>query len=218
MSMIEVRLLAVPLLAALAAGCVTPAPPLAVTAYAAENCDSRPNLAAAASLTPERPKRYFAVTTPVHAMTPCLRGAEARTPYVVYALPAAGAARMIEVGGQIEAARIFSPTVVVLDEQGGVMRTFAADQYLYRGGVFSVQFVPQSGERFVLVTADPTRIGQRYDAIAIGTSTTTIATPYFVSNGAAASIRTSPGSSPMKARSLRSCTVPKVTGAKAGME
>lgn len=176
------RRLLVPLLAALVAGCATMTFPEAVTVYGAENCDTAPNLARAASLTPERPKRYFAVTLPVDGMTPCLRQAEARSPYVVYALPAEGAARMVEVGGAIEPARIFSPAVAILDEQGNVLRSFAPGQYLYRGGVFSVQFVPQTGERFVLVTADPGRVGRRYDAIAISTSTTTIATPYFISN------------------------------------
>lgn len=163
---------------ALVAGCATTPPPPATTAYSAQNCADAPDLGRATSLTPESRRRVFRVATPVDAETPCFLGNSTPTPYVIYALPALAAGTMIEVGAELEGARIFSPAISVLDENGRQVRAFDASQYLYRGVMFSVQFIPQSGERFVLVAADPSRIGRDYNAVAISTSTTAIATPY----------------------------------------
>lgn len=163
---------------ALVAGCATTPPPPAATTYSAQNCASAPDLGTAASLTPESRRRIFRVGTPVDASTPCLRNGQGATPYVIYALPPAIEGTMIEVGAELEGARIFSPAISILDEDGRSVRSFDPSQYLYRGVMYSVQFLPQPGERFVLVTADPSRIGRNYDAVAISTSTTAIATPY----------------------------------------
>lgn len=167
---------------ALIAGCATTPPPPAVTTYTAQNCTSAPDLGTAVSLTPERRKRVFRVGTLLDASTPCLRSGQVPTPYVVYALPPAIEGTMIEVGAELEGARIFSPSISILDEAGRPVRSFDPSHYLYRGVMFSVQFLPQPGERFILMTADPTRIGGNYDAVAISTSTTTIATPYAVAS------------------------------------
>ena len=177
-----VRALALAAAPLVAAGCSTTQILPPVTSFAGANCTTAPNLAAAVSLTPERRRRTFTVTTPVDASTPCLRRGEGQTPYLVYALPAAAAGTVVEVGGLLEGARIFSPAVATLDAQGQPVRSFEADEYLYRGSLYSVQFVPRQDERFVLVTADPSLVGRRYDAIAISTNTTTIATPYAVTN------------------------------------
>jgi len=80
----------------------------------------------------------------------------------------------VTVGGVLEATRIFSPDVALLDAEGHTTRTFRAADYYYRGPVFSVQFQPKAAERYLLVAADPARVGQRYDAINIGTQTTTV--------------------------------------------
>ena len=166
----------------LVAGCAATVPVRPATVrYAGQNCESTPNLGRAATLAPETRKAHQTVVTPVDGLTPCLGSGAVRTPYVLYAIPSSEV-RMIEVGGQLEPSRIFSPQVALLDQDGNRVRSFAADQYLYRGGLFSVQFVPQPGERFILVTADPARIGQSYDAVAISTSTTTIWTGAGVAN------------------------------------
>lgn len=164
--------------AVLAAGCVaTVQAPPATLSYAGQNCDSAPDLGRAASLVPEERKAHHTVSLPVDGGTPCLQSGADSTPYVLYAIPA-NDVRMIEVGSQLEMARIFSPRIALLDQDGLVVRNFDPDQYLYRGGVLSVQFVPQAGERFILVTADPERIGRAYDAVAIGTSTTSVYTGF----------------------------------------
>lgn len=161
--------------AMLLAGCASttpPAPP--VLSYAATGCAAQPDLASAISLNSEKKKKVWTVDRPVAGDTPCLTRNGVSGPYLVYALPSAGTARMVELGAVMEAGRLFSPSVILLDAQGVPTRGFAADQYMFRTGVLSVQFTPQEHERFALVTADPARVGQSYDAIRTGTSSTYI--------------------------------------------
>lgn len=169
--------------AALTVGCATVEPPLpAVLEYARQDCHSAPDVSTAISLTPEKETNGHLVTTVVGPQTHCLTRAGGPTPYVVYALPADLGDKTLAVGGMLEAMRILSPDVSVLDARGQVTRTFAPSDYFYRGPVYSVQFKPREGDVFVLVTSDPTRVGRRYDAINVGTNTTTIYTGYGAAN------------------------------------
>jgi hypothetical protein len=164
-------LVAVAMASALA-GCVTiPAPPSAVLEYARQDCGDRADLASATSLVPERERASHTVSVNVTAQTACLAEAERTSPYVVFAVPPDGAGKTIQVGATLEAARIFSPRIAVLDAEGVVTRTFERDQFLYRGPIYSVQLRPRPNEAFVLVTADPALVGQRYDSINISTAT-----------------------------------------------
>ncbi len=167
--------------AGLLASCATPAPPPAVTAFTRANCVAAPDLAAAISLTPDSKKAVYTVTTPVNADTPCLSQAGGAKPYVLYALPADIQDKSLIIGGLLEMARIVPPAVTLLDRQGAVVRAFEASDYYFRGPVYSVQFVPRAGEAYALVTVDTNRVGQRYDSIAISTST---AATYVTGGGA----------------------------------
>jgi hypothetical protein len=159
------------------AACATAPPPGAVLEHVASNCAAAPSVANAASLVPERERQAHAVRTPVTPQTPCIVGADGRTaPYAVYAVPADFEDKTLTVGASLEASRIFAPQVSTLDAQGAVVRTFTRADYLYRGAVYGVQFRPRAGEAYVLVAADPALVGERYDSIMIGTSTTTTAT------------------------------------------
>jgi hypothetical protein len=157
--------------AGLVASCATPKPPPPVTTFGRANCVAAPALAAAVALTPEKEKAVYAITTPVKADTPCLSRPSGPSPYVLYALPADIHDKTLMIGGVLEGARIVAPEVTLLDRQGGVVRTFQASDYYFRGPVYSVLFTPRAGEAYALVTVDPSRVGQRYDSIAIGTST-----------------------------------------------
>lgn len=168
--------------AATLAGCATAPPPPPVTAFTRSDCALSADLKAAVSLTPPKEKAAYAVVTPVGAATPCLDRDGVRAPYVVYALPAEHADKTITVGSTLEVGRLLAPDVALLGREGQVVRTFAATEYFFRGPVYSVQFRPRPEEAYVLVTADPKRVGQRYDSIAIGTSTTTVSTGYAVAS------------------------------------
>jgi hypothetical protein len=169
---IRPRALAALAAAGLLASCATPTPPPPpVTTFARANCVAAPDLAAAVALTPEKQKAVYTITTPVKADTPCLSRPGGPSPYVLYALPADINDKTLMIGGVLEGARIVAPEVTLLDRQGGVARTFRASDYYFRGPVYSVEFTPRAGEAYALVTVDPSRVGQRYDSIAINTST-----------------------------------------------
>ena len=155
----------------LLAGCATTSPPKAALSFAGQGCAPAPDLSQAVSLTPQKPKAEFVVARAVGADAACLGGAGGGRPYVVFALPTDPADKTVTAGATLEPTRIFSPDVALLDEAGRTTRTFRPADYYYRGPVFSVQFQPKAGERYLLVAADPSRVGQRYDAIAIGTAT-----------------------------------------------
>lgn len=169
---------------ALAAGltaCATAAPPPPpLLQYASQGCATAPDLAAAISLTPPRERAEHVVSTVVNGETPCLVREGGATPYIVYALPADRDDKTLSVGGLMEQVRVFSPEVALLDAGGRVTRTFAPDEYFYRGPVYSVQFRPREGEAYVLVTSDAERVGVGYSSIVTGMQTTTVATPMVI--------------------------------------
>lgn len=174
-------LAAISLVAVMAASCATAPlvpPSSAVTRYARQDCSSAPDLSAAISLTPDKERAVHLVATPVGPDTPCLNRAGTAVPYVVYAIPADFGDKTLNVGSTLEQMRIFAPSVEVLDTRGAVTRGFERHEYFYRGPVYSVQFRPREGEAYLLVTAAPDLIGQRYDAIQIGIATTVVPTGY----------------------------------------
>jgi hypothetical protein len=152
------------------AGCAT-APPAAVTVFAGRTCASAPDLAGAVSLTPNKAETAFVVTTRVDGATPCLTREARSGPYVVYALPADREGKVFTIGSVTEEARLVPPSVSLLDRGGKITRTFAPSDLLFRGPVYSVQVQPRPEDAYVLVTTDSERVGQKYQAIAIGTST-----------------------------------------------
>ncbi len=171
--------------AATLAACVTTTSipiPSATLEYSRADCATAPDLSTAIGLTPDKERAVFSVTAPVSATTPCLAQDGVATPYVAFTLPTDHADKTVIVGTVLEPLRIMSPTVVILDRNGDVSRTFGPEDYMYRGAVYSVQFRPRETESHVLVTADPSRVGKRYDSINVGVVTTTVYTGYGASN------------------------------------
>ena len=82
----------------------------------------------------------------------------------------------------LEPERVLSPKVVLLDAAGAETRSFRRDQYMFRPGLLSIQFVPQENERYALVTVDPEPVGESHDTIVSNTSTTTVYTGFGASN------------------------------------
>lgn len=160
--------------------CATAGPPPSPAALSFEgaNCAPAPDLSSALSLTPDKERAVFSVNAPVTAASGCLARDGAEVPYVVFALPADQDDKTLIAGGTLEPLRILSPAVTVLDGSGRATRTFAAEDYMYRGPIFSVQFRPRADERYVMVAADASRVGQQYDSIAVGVTTTQVYTPY----------------------------------------
>ena len=169
--------------AGLTAACATlPPPPPPVLEYARQDCDAAPDLTTAISLTPAKESHTHRVSAVVSDQTACLQRDGGTSPYVVFALPEDRGDKTLIVGGVLEAFRIFAPAITLLDAQGQVSRAFPAEEFLYRGSVYSVQFRPRETEAYLLVDVDQNRVGTGYDAINVGTNTTTISTGYYASN------------------------------------
>jgi hypothetical protein len=94
-------------------------------------------------------------------------------------MPPAG--HLVEVGGAIEQVRVFPPSVTILDTNGEVVRTFEPGHYHNRGDRYSVQFMPQPGERYILVTVDQSLVGTSYEAVTTGTTISYIGTAHWIS-------------------------------------
>lgn len=171
------------LTAGLVSGCATAAPPApAVLSYTGISCSASPNLANPISLVPEREMPRHSVEAQVNSVSPCLTVDGVSTPYAVFLVPTDFEDKTIAVGGLMEHMRVFSPSVTILDASGAVSRTFEPHDYMFRGAAYSVQFRPRAGETYIVVSADPARVGDRRDGIYVGTSTTTVYTGYGASN------------------------------------
>lgn len=171
-------------LAGVSSACATaiePPPPAALS-WSRSDCAAAPDLSTALSLTPEEERAVYSVNAPVTAASGCLSRDGQPVPYALFALPADHADKTVAAGGTLEALRILSPDVAVLDAEGRVTRTFEPEDYMYRGALFSVQFRPRADERYVLVAAEPSRVGQRYDSITVGVVTTQVYTAYGSAN------------------------------------
>ena len=170
-------------MAAVLGGCtqtVITLPP--VTSYAPADCAETPDLAGALSLTPDKDKAVWETAADITSESPCVILEGSATPYLVYALPPAERAKLIEIGSVVETIRLFSPTVSLLDADGAVTRTLNPDGYMYRNGMLSVQFVPAEGEQFVMVSANPAAVGERREGLVAGVNVNTIYTGFGASN------------------------------------
>lgn len=163
-------------------GCATaPIHPSAVTRYSVATCAPAPELAGAISLTPpekKKNKKIWSVTKLIDSSADCIDVAGKNAPYVVFEIPAASEQKIFEVGAPLEPVRIFSPQISILNADGFETRNFGPDKYLFRGWVYSVQFQPQAGERYILVRANTDNVGKRYDSIFTGVNATSVYTGY----------------------------------------
>lgn len=175
----RLRLLVMAVVTAALTGCATVEPPRpAVLSYDRTDCASSPDLASATSLVPEKNSAIWTKGVLVSASSPCILHNGVRLPYAVFALPPAGQTKLIELGSVLSSVSIFAPDVVLLDEGGKVTRSFHPDSYLFRTGLYSVQFVPRAEERYALVTANPALVGRKHDTIVAGVNSTYIYTGY----------------------------------------
>ena len=152
-------------------------PPPAVTSFApAAVCSDAPSLAAAASLTPENPAGRMEMIVDIGAEAPCLRHASgANAPYAIFALPTEGKVASISAGALLEEHRLFAPSVSTLGADGRVLRTFAADAFSQRGRTIAVLFAPRAGETYLLIAAEPSKVGSAHPLVAVDPAS--VATP-----------------------------------------
>jgi hypothetical protein len=147
----------------------TPTPVTAVTSFApATVCTDGPVLAGAVVMRPEKGAREVERTAAVGPEAPCLRRAPGvGSPYAVFALPGSGEAASVAAGGVVEPYRLFAATVSTIDAGGQVIRTFAAGDMRRRGQTLAVVFVPRPEERYVVVAADPDKVGRALSLVSV---------------------------------------------------
>ncbi|WP_168189949.1 MalM family protein [Brevundimonas sp. SGAir0440] len=160
------------------AGCVTVAPPAPATLTFDRTDCTAVDLTKAVSLTPPKEQAVHYVSAPVDHTALCAAIDGVSSTYALFAIPADSEDKTLTVGAYLEPLRVLSPAVKILDAEGRETRRFKPDEFMYRGMNYSILFRPRANERFVMVSSDPSRVGQRYDSIIIGTSATTAYTGY----------------------------------------
>ncbi|MDC7675222.1 hypothetical protein [Asticcacaulis machinosus] len=156
------------LTAVLVSACAsTPPPPpsVAVLTLSGEGCVAAPLLTDAVSLTPEKKKAYYTVSTLINEVRPCLTADTEVSRYVVYALPLSAENHTVSVGGRQEAIRTFAPSVRLLDADGKTTRQFADDRFAVLGNIVGVQFRPLPHERYILVQSNPKLVGKSVNTL-----------------------------------------------------
>jgi hypothetical protein len=119
---------------------------------------------------------------------PCLQdGQGAKSLYAVFRLPAASTPYQITIASQPLGAGLFSPHLLLVDDQGKVLREIPRDSFLFHGDDLSVALRAHPGEAYLVAASDPQSVGQQVSQIAENTSTTVMpAGPYamvFISRG-----------------------------------
>ena len=162
---------------ALGACATVPPPSPPVLAFDRADCGAV-DLSQAISLTSPKERAVHHVTKTVDGSAACAILEGGASAYALFALPTDTGDKTLTVGAALEPQRILSPAVAVLDAEGRQTRRFRADEFMYRGLNYSVVLRPRETERFVVVSIDPSRVGQRYDSIVIGTNASSTYTPY----------------------------------------
>lgn len=146
----------------------TPAAPPVLQPTAQTACAPAISLATPTDLTPPKPAGSFEKIVAVTAAAPCLASsAGGRQGYAVFALPGAGKVASINAGAVIEPKRLLAASVFTAAADGHVVRAFPASELLHRGHTVSVLFTPQADERFVVVAADASLVGNAYSFVAL---------------------------------------------------
>ena len=165
--------LAAALLLAACAATTPSVPP--ITSLEGRSCGEHPDLAAARPLLlTGKP-----ATATLDGASPCWRppGGPAST-VAVFRLPDAAEPYLLTVASEPVGETLFSPRLLLLDEQGNPVRERRRDTFLFHGPALKTGLRVQPGERFLIVASDPDSVGRRNSRI-VGNvqQTTTVAGP-----------------------------------------
>jgi hypothetical protein len=155
-------------------GASAPAPTVSLTS---QTCTALPDLANAHALTLENATEA-AVT--LDGGGPCLQDTKGnKSLYAVFRIPPASSPYQITVASEPLGTGLFSPHVLMLDDQGKVLREIPRDSFLFHGKDLSVSLRAHPGEVFLIAASDPQSVGQQVSQISEDTSTTMVmAGPY----------------------------------------
>jgi hypothetical protein len=142
--------------ALLLAGCATvrSVPPL--TRIDGRSCHAKPELNAALPLEAGK-----SVKTEIDTGSPCLvEGHNARSAYTVIRLPRSVEPYLIDVTSRPLGATLLSPRLMVLDEQGALLREVPRENFVFRGATLHAGMWARPGDGYLVVASDPASVGQ----------------------------------------------------------
>lgn len=147
------------------AGCATAPPPSPVLAVSGTTCSTAPDLSKAASLVlPAKPGDEKPLAVTFDAQTPCVQpAAGAASYYRIFSLPFDAPPYTILVSSAPFGAGIFAARVMLLDEQGAVMREIKSDSLVFRGNALTALLRNRPGERYLVIASDANTLGKRFE-------------------------------------------------------
>jgi maltose operon substrate-binding protein precursor MalM len=150
------------LLPALLAACATPAVP-PILSLDARPCVGRPDLAAAQALPLDAGKP---IKLDLDAGAACLEsGVGGRSAYVAFRLPRSEQPYLLTVLSAPLGDTLFAPRLMLLDEQGKVLREVPRDDFTFHGVALYAGLRAAPAERYLIVASDPLAVGQHMSHI-----------------------------------------------------
>lgn len=163
------RMLPALLLSALAAACTHPPPP--TVNLAGRSCVPEPDLPGARPVALGGDSVKVALDDAAACWQPA---GQPGSVYAVFRLPAASDAYLVWVTSEPIGEGLFSPRMLMLDEQGVVRREIARDVFTFHGATLRAGLRTRPGEAFLIVASDPQTVGQQVSQLASVISTSSV--------------------------------------------
>jgi len=157
-----------------------PPPPAALAFNGTSTCSAKVDPSVAEKLTVKKRKTSANLSKTIDAASPCRTVHGQERPYALFRLPEGVPIESIQAGGVFQRLRVFAAEVKTLDSELVPVRTFEAESFLNRGGSWSVFSRADKSEKYILIQADPTLIGEGYDFTLGGDAPPPVDTSKFV--------------------------------------
>lgn len=160
------------LLGGLSACTTTKAPePVLTLLLDGRACAREPDLTTARALALATNK---AITVAVDEKMPCLSDSIGDpSVYAVFSLPQAMEEFLVSVTSMPQGQTLFAPRVMMVDENGRVMREVPRDVFVFHGPALYLGLRARQGERYLVVASDPKVVGQQVSHIQSATQSNT---------------------------------------------
>jgi hypothetical protein len=145
------------------AACAESHGPPPVTSLAERECASAPDLSGARPLLLDPDKKQ---TVDLDAATACWQTSEdTRSAYLVFQLPDSATPYLVDVTSAPRGNTLFSPRLILLDDEGKVARELRRDAFMFHGASLYTGIRSHAGEHYLVVASDPGSVGQQVSQI-----------------------------------------------------
>ncbi len=168
-------LVSLALLAQLVSACTTPPPP-PVLSLAGRQCVSQLDFSTAKPVPLSDP-----VKVTLDDKTACIENnGSGKVEYVAFDLPQVAVPYLLSVTSTPIGDGVLSPRLTLLDSDGKTLREVPNDAFLPHGASLRAGLRPHPGERYLIVSSDPSTIGQTNSHIVDGTQMTQTGGPIII--------------------------------------